>query len=289
MKIGLCTETFQDKFGYEEGFARLREIGYEGSDFSFCGPFNKPRPIFSQPRAEWVAHYRDAKRALDNAGMAATQCHATYGTNYDGNRRLSDDCLDQFKKEIEAAAIVGSPYIVIHPINLAVLERDKQLDFEVNMEAFGKFEPILKEFNVKLGVENMFSWDGVRNRLCPTGCSSPDDMIQYIDSMHSDTFVACLDTGHMQINGFNPANAVRKLGSRLKLLHVHDNFAIKDDHSAPTQGVTDWHDFAAALREVNYDGCFSLEINFSRIIQVSLDLVWDYARFAYNVARKILA
>lgn len=289
LKIGLCTEVFQDECGYEKAFAELRAIGYEGSDFSLYGEYSKPRPIFSQPRSVWTAHYRQARSALDAAGMTATQCHATYPTDFNREKRLSDVCLDQFKREIEVAAILGSPYIVIHPINIASLERDKQLDFETNMESFARLDPVLKEFGVQLGVENMFGWDGLRSRFCATGCSTPDDMIKYIDSTGSDSFVACLDTGHMMINGINPATAVRKLGNRLKLLHVHDNRGTSDDHAAPSVGATDWKDFVTALKEVGYDGCFSLEVNFYSAMRLGFDLAWEYARYAYAAARAIVA
>lgn len=121
-----------------------------------------------------------------------------------------------FSREIEATALLGAPYIVIHPINIAVYSTDKQADFEANMDFFQKSNPFYKSLNVKLGMENMFTWDSIRNRHCPTGCSTPEDMIKYIDSANSDSFVGCLDTGHMLINCFSPAEARQKAGKTLE-------------------------------------------------------------------------
>ena len=285
MKIGTITEHFQDHYESDEIFSRLKQIGYDGVDYTLY----KLQPAFSQSRQVWTGRCREVAAALGRSGMEAFQTHATYPTNFDGEKRLSDKCLDQFKREIEAAAIIGSPYIVIHPINIALYDRDKQADFEANMQLFGKLEPVLKQHGVKLGVENMFAWDNLRKRNCPTGCSTPEDMIKYIDNMNSDTFVACLDTGHMLLNCVDPADAVRALGSRLKLLHVHDNYALNDNHNAPGLGAADWHSFIKALKEIGYDGCFSMEISFGSVASIDRDLIWPYLRYAYAAAKKLTA
>lgn len=288
MKIGVITEQFQKNFKAENYLPKLKEIGFDGVDYTLSLNWCKYNEVFDKKHDVWAKHFKELKAAHDDAGMEVFQTHATFATNFDGERRLSNKCLDQYKKEIEATAILGSPYIVIHPINLAWYDRDKQEDFDANMEYFGKVEPVLREFGVKLGVENMFSYDDLRRRQCPTGCSTPEDMIKYIDSPASDRFVGCLDTGHMFIHGISPANAARKLGKRLKLMHVHDNYGTSDNHNAPGQGGIDWHDYAAALKEIGYDGVFSLETSFAPEMKIDAELGFDYAHYAYDAARKIV-
>ncbi len=293
MKIGVITENFQSRYESGEIFAKLKQIGFDGVDYTLSLTYKKPDKIFSEPRQTWIKHFRSVAEAMRENGIEAFQTHATFPTDYDSDgipaaqRRLSQAGLEQFSREIEATALLGAPYIVIHPINIAVYSTDKQADFEANMDFFSKIKPVLQKFNVKLGVENMFTWDSIRNRHCPTGCSTPEDMIKYIDSANSDSFVGCLDTGHMLINCFSPAEAVRKLGKRLKLLHVHDNYGVTDNHNAPGQGRTDWHDFAAALKETNYDGAFCMETSFGGVMNIAPELAWDYARYAYAAAKKI--
>lgn len=155
MKIGIAQE-FNKFYKSDEIFSRLKKIGYDGVDYPLSSTYCCPDPLFSRPRSEWVKHFEEVAAALKLNGMEALQTHATFSTNFDGETRLSQRCLDQYKREIEATAILGSPYIVIHPINIALYGRDKQLDYDVNMEAFALLEPILKQHNVKLGVENMF-------------------------------------------------------------------------------------------------------------------------------------
>lgn len=101
---------------------------------------------------------------------SATRCSRPILPAGRDSRILASICS---KSRSKPRPIIGSPYIVIHPINIALYERDKELDFERNMEAFARLKPVLDEFGVRLGVENMFGWDGVRRRNCPTGCRCP--------------------------------------------------------------------------------------------------------------------
>lgn len=293
MKIGIICGEFTKNYAPEEYFPALREIGFEAVDYGVCENYGKIPEIFTKPREEWTAFFARQAAAARNAGVDICQTHATYHTNFDNQPFLSDYCFEHLCKEIEATAILGSKYIVIHPINLAVNENRWDENYKVNFEAFSRFEPVLRQYDVKLGVEDMFIWDGARCRSTRTGCSLPEDMIMLIDDLNeklsSDRFVACLDTGHMLIHSVNPATAMRKLGQRTKLLHVHDNYGISDNHLVPGFGITDWNDFAAAMKEVDYNGVFSLETNISAPHRkLGKQALWDYARYCYTASRAIL-
>lgn len=293
MKTGVISEDFQrafsneGRFGNKKIFDGIKAIGFDGVDYTIGYTGHCQDPIFSEARGVWVKKFGDVAAALRSSGLTAFQTHATFPTDRFAPGEFDEKCLDLFRKEIEVTAMLGAPYIVIHPINIAVNRRRKDEDFAANMRAFEMLDLVLSEFGVKLGVENMFAWDSVRHRNCPTGCSAPEDMIAYIDGAHSPNFVGCLDTGHMFINAIEPAEAVRTLGSRLKLLHVHDNDGSHDLHAAPGTGKIDWADFARALGEVGYDGAVCLETSFKPAGKIAPELMWDYARFAYAVARKI--
>lgn len=293
MKTGVISEDFQRAFGNEGRFGNakifdgIKEIGYDGVDYTIGYTGHQPDPIFSEPREVWVKKFGEVASAMRASGIEAFQTHATFPTDRFAPGEFDEKCLDLYRKEIEATAILGAPYIVIHPVNIAVNLAHKDDDFAVNMHAFGMLDPVLTEFGVKLGVENMFVWDSVRHRHCATGCSTPEDMIAYIDGTHSSNFVGCLDTGHMFINSIEPAEAVRKLGNRLKLLHVHDNDGSHDLHAAPATGKIDWTDFARALGETGYDGAMCLETSFKPAGKIAPELMWDYARYAYAISRRL--
>ena len=75
----------------------------------------------------------------------------------------------------------------------------------------------------------------------------------------------CWDTGHGNLNKLDQAAAVRRMGKRLKALHVNDNKGQRDEHILPYHGTIEWEAFMKALGEVGYEGDFTYEIhNFSK-------------------------
>ena len=70
----------------------------------------------------------------------------------------------------------------------------------------------------------------------------------------------CFDCGHARLAGGDPAGDIRRLGKRLKVVHVHDNDGGSDDHLLPGAGSIDWTSVIAALREQAYDGELCLEL-----------------------------
>ena len=64
-----------------------------------------------------------------------------------------------------------------------------------------------------------------------------------------------LDTGHAHQAGLAPAEAARRLGSRVRHLHLHDNHGGPiDEHLPIGDGTIDWEPFFAALEEIDFQG-----------------------------------
>ena len=292
MKTSIINETlYKTSLTHQEVAKRVKNIGFDGYDYTLYGEWATPQAIFSQPRENWVKFFEEERKIIEGEGLKVFQTHGTFRSDFDADAPyvFTQKVIDQFKREIEATAILGSKYIVIHPINLARLSKDKEKDFEINMTEFSKLTPILREFGVKNGIEDMFTWDPLRGRNCTTGCSTPEDMIRYIDGLNApDAFCACLDTGHMLIHSIEPADAVRKLGSRLEILHVQDNNGITDQHLPVGLGITDWKDFVKALKDINYKGVFNLELTLTKFLNVGEKSLWKMVEYAFASAKEIL-
>lgn len=69
----------------------------------------------------------------------------------------------------------------------------------------------------------------------------------------------CLDLGHANIQE-NVLNAIRASGERLIHVHASDNHAVRDDHFVPGRGSISWEKAVATLREVGFDGPFTVEL-----------------------------
>lgn len=102
--------------------------------------------------------------------------------------------------------------------------------------------------------------------ICLENCSSPgtrtaEDLLEIIDASGSDIAGICLDTGHANINGVDPAGFIAKAGKHLKALHVADNAGVRDDHILPySRGTVRWPEILQSLRTARYNGLFNFEI-----------------------------
>jgi len=287
MDISISCFNFRG-LGYDKALPRLKQIGYGALDIPiFQTGSGFPEPYFNEPERVWKKTYAELAKKISDNGLKVGQTHGHYHGSAIDECRYDDALFELLEKEMTAAAILGSPYIVVHPLRLAKDEERKQADFELNVNFYSKLIEASKRTGVKVAIENMFkSYDGKPH---VTGCSFSADLARYIDALNSDRFVACLDTGHANIVGEDVATAVRTLGKRLKLLHVNDNFGNSDQHSLPGFGSVNWKDFIEALKEVGYTGTYNYETeSFGRLTVFDEEIGFDYAEYAYKLARRML-
>ena len=110
----------------------------------------------------------------------------------------------------------------------------------------------------------MFNWNGKTGdewRATPAACATPEDFLAHLNAVNDESFVACLDLGHAEIVGedISAPQMIKALGKHLQALHIHDNNKIKDLHQIPFSGAIDFDPIAKALKEIDYQGYFTLE------------------------------
>ena len=77
----------------------------------------------------------------------------------------------------------------------------------------------------------------------------------------------CFDTGHANLVSIDFEDFMTRLGSRLKVFHIHDNDGMGDLHQIPftftrtreNRASTDWDGFIRGLRAIKFDGALSFE------------------------------
>ena len=90
------------------------------------------------------------------------------------------------------------------------------------------------------------------------GSLSVDVLIRLVDELGQGI---CWDTGHGNISMQPQAKALRKIGRRLRLVHINDNFGEDDVHLAPFLGKINWQEVMKALGEIRYEGSLNLEVS----------------------------
>ena len=254
MKLSTAMEIQIEMYG-EKAFEYLKNIGFDAVDYNM--PFydaDKPNPeIYNTNIQEFEKYFLNVKKLSKEADIEIFQTHAPYHV-YNADKKLFECRIEEIKYAIRATAVLGAKYTVVHPAQPCFFDPDKNPGFtkELNYSLFEKLIPTAEEYGVLLALENM-PGQGV-----PT--STPEMLIDYIDMMGSDAVVACLDTGHAHLAGENIANFARRLGNRLKVLHLADNCGRMDEHYIPYVGTIGiWDEFMKTLKEVGYDGSLNLE------------------------------
>lgn len=250
MKISTEIDSIAMHIGEEKAVELVAKTGFDAWDFSMfemCENKNGVLVPTNHPTAQsnYLAFARRLKQiGLDN-GIICNQGHAPFPS--------SPKSKDWLKRAIECLAEAGGEICIIHPMNNGTPQENAEMYFELL--------PFAKEHNVKIATENMFNWSNLLNHAKFAACATPKSFNDHLDAVNDDNFVACLDIGHAEMKGSktNAPEMIRALGKRLKALHIHDNDKLHDSHQIPFSMNVDFVAVVDALKEIRYDGYFTLE------------------------------
>lgn len=292
MKISTQTEHFAKIFGYEKGICKLAEIGYDAYDFS----------MFDIDLDNSLINCRDyekqalkLRRISGENNIVCNQSHAPFPSYLQDNKEYNIRIFSLLVRAIEITSLLGGRMVVIHP---AVFPNHKMgensLCMETNMELYNSLLPYAKECNVKIAVENMFNWYKGDVTASPATCSYAEEFNAYLDALDAldpDSFVACLDIGHSEMEntgGVSAAEMIKALGhDRLKSLHIHDNDLVHDLHTLPFTQKINWEEVMTALKEIQYDGEFTFEADYF-LKSFPEELVVNASRLMLEVGRYLI-
>ncbi len=289
MILSTTTDNFFHLFGYEDGIAKLAEIGFDALDMNLITCIYDSE--FSEDSFEKTCEMllNTAKRN----GIYFNQAHAPFPSY----RFLADkEKMDEYNakvyphliRSIKAAAILGAEQIVVHPIDVP----DKRIQKEFNLDFYNRLLPVCKEYGIKVALENMWGHSQVDpTKIIPNVCSTGLELGEYFDALDPKYFTVCLDVGHCGLVGESADNAIRALGPRLHALHIHDTDHVRDLHTLPFQGKMDWNAVCSALAEVNYDGDFTYEVGGSYLTHYKNDkpLMESAFRLMEVTGRKLIS
>ena len=240
--------------GEERAVEAVAKAGFDAWDFTLCHlavyDFDtKDIMVTNHPLTtpDYLKFARKLRQIGEDNGIVCNQSHAPFPCEVPGVRSV-------LKKAIECTAEAGADTCIIHPCIKASREE--------NAEMYLELLPFAKACGVKIAVENTYSWDKAIKDAVRGACSWPDDLVATLDLLGDDeTFVACLDTGHAEMRGLRTSavEMIHALGTRLQALHIHDTDRRNDTHQIPFSMNIDFNAIVKALKEINYNGYFTLE------------------------------
>ena len=253
MLLATNTGNVMREFAPNAAVDLFHDAGFSALDFSF---FDEKWYI------EGIdpAFFRDLGTYAKDECVPFVQAHAPFHSSFP-DAAQTESRFQDIVRSMRYAALLGVQTIVVHPVQHLTYADDGVPErlFEMNMDFYGRLIPYCEEWGIRVGVENMWQYRPWP-KISHSTCSTPEEMIRYVDTLNSPWVTGCLDTGHASLVGQAPHAFVRSLGAgRLGSLHVHDVSRTEDSHTLPYLGVMDWNQFALALKDIGYEGDLTFE------------------------------
>lgn len=261
-----------------EGFEMMRHAGFSSCDFSLNSYLTNTllysmeiNDFFSQPMPELETFFTPHKEAAATAGVKINQMHLPYPSYIPNAAEETNNYLMRTvaPKSLKICAFFNCPYIVVHGFKLA-MELGSEAAEWARTEAFlDSLAPLAKELGITICMENIYT--NIGKHIIEGPCCDAKKAAARIDRMNekygAEVLGFCFDTGHANLIGLDFEDFITTLGSRLKVLHIHDNDSIGDLHQIPFPftksreniSATDWDGFIRGLQKIRFDGVLSFE------------------------------
>ena len=250
MKTGIGDYDIK-KYGVDEGARIMAQHGYTAIDFQLADTDSE---FYTAKEEFFLTIVTRMRRQLNDRGITVSQVHGPW--RFPPKDSTEDDRAERFGKMTKAMAIakyLGAKYLVVHPLMPYGHNSPDNPEevYEINKRYFTALSNVAKNFGIVICLENM------PYRSFPL--SSSADILRLVTEINHPNFKICFDTGHANLLREPLGDAVRALGSYLKVIHAHDNYGEEDSHLPPYDGTVDWADFVEGLYDIGYEGIFNLE------------------------------
>ena len=196
----------------------------------------------------------ERRRILNQHGVWARTIHSNLGVDL---AALDDDVRAQavasVKSCFEPFAELGGFAVIVHPSRGDGPAEEMELRIGAFRRSLDTLTARADQLGIRLACENL-QHKGQPRPLCRMA-----DLRSVVDDYPS-TVGICLDTGHANNNGLDPADEARIAGERLIALHMQDTDAVEDRHWPPGLGNIDWRRVSAALIEIGFNGAWTFEL-----------------------------
>lgn len=210
----------------EDAFASIRATGFDQVMLFWDDAYVVKEKV--------VAMARSAGLQIANAHLPFAGMNVLWEDGLAGDR-YRDDLL----RLVEAAAASAIPTLVLHASSGA----KPPVTSLVGLSRFNELVTLAESVGVTLALEN------VQRR---------EHFLFLLDEIASEALGICYDAGH-NFCFESVADWLPSYASRIKTVHVHDNFGGHDLHKIPFTGNIDWSLEMAMLADFGYDGAILTE------------------------------
>jgi len=299
IKIGISTFLLQKEYGDMEALRIAKTIGADAVDFTL-DDFRKtydvsnPESVYSRSDEEIVHHFIKIKEYAEKLGLEICQTHGR-AKGFVNNKEKDDILIENARRDLLVTSVLGAPVCVLHAVTTIYMgpNCDPKLMHDLNFDMFTRMIPFAKQYGVKVATETF--GDAVKYNACDF-FGNIDEFIKSYNRIcavddFKDYFTICVDTGHSNKatrfnNNPSSADVIRMLGENVTVLHLNDNDTLTDQHKIPLSGTIDWEDVFQALKEIDYQGVYNLEVQLKCFGD---NMMKETAEFAVKVMRNYIS
>jgi len=204
-------------------------------------------------------HVREIADWFRTSGVPLHSVHSPMYTDYEMGRTGSPpvniaatdrlprvEAMDEIKRALELAEHIPFRFLVQHVGTADESFSEKKL--EAAMTSVEHLRAFAKPLGVRIAMENI-----------PNELSTPDRLVEFIQTTHFDDIGICFDVGHAHIMS-SVDQAFETMKAHIRSTHVHDNGKDRDSHLWPGNGSIDWKQTMELLRSAPHTPPLLLEI-----------------------------
>ena len=223
--------------------------------------FGSSKLFFDDAYQDYIGKIKDM---LDKYGLTCGQTHLPYYHLTVSSNIIQPEMELAITRCIQASADLGAQWTTYHPRTAVNQGYNRTSSFADNKVALSRYVEVGEKYGVGITVENMPLYPNSAPHWRFFG-GGWEELCELCDSIDSDKIGICWDFGHAHTAALDQGIAIRDVGSRLKMTHVHDNYKNGDHHQLPALGdlmwgCIDWEKPMHALKDIHYEGSLALEL-----------------------------
>ena len=242
----------------------------EDSKFNYANlNFSEIQELLDKDNYEDI--FENLIKFLKDSSIIFNIAHAPIHYPFFFNTYYKRDDIDILKlrilKALDISREIGIKRIVIHVGTY--LDENYDYDIEKSIEHNIKYlEPFVKkaaESNILIAIENgtQMQKDAPAFKNTSPYIDELLKIVEYYNKRYEKEVLGiCFDFGHANVGNLDIYNEIKKIDSKLKVTHIHDNYGI-DSHNQPFDGTINWDDVRKALTDINYDGELTSEVRYT--------------------------
>lgn len=278
LQLGVQTKNIVNDTNPEEGFQLMKESGFSCGDFSLNSYLLNTslykfelNDFFNKSDIELEKFFTPHKEGAKAAGITINQIHMPYPVYIpNGSKEINDYLLNNVApKSMRICKFLDCSNIVVHGLKVARKLGSEEMEWNYTERFLDSIAPLAKEMKITICIENIYTSIGghIVEGPCCNATKAAERIDRFNDKHGAEVLGFCFDTGHANLLGIDFEDFITTLGSRLKVLHIHDNDGIGDLHQIPftftktreNKASTDWNGFVRGLRNIKFDKVLSFE------------------------------